>query len=85
MSDPHAMTIWTFHSVNSAPGKEWLAYLILPAGRLPLAFFAASEIEARTDAQAEWDKHAAEREANHRNREEGKRKAAEKRARKAAA
>ena len=82
MDDPHAMSIVTYNSVNAAPGKEWLAYLILPSGRLPLAFFAASEAEARNSAQTEWDKHAAEREANAQAREEGRRKAAETRARK---
>lgn len=81
---PHDMHIVTYHSVNAASGKEWLAYLILPAGRLPLAFFASSEIAARDAAQTEWDKHAAEREANHAAREEGRRKAAETRARKEA-
>lgn len=81
-NDPHTMSIVTYSSTNAAAGKEWLAYLILPAGRLPLAFFASTEADARNAAQSEWDKHAAEREANHRNREEGRRKAAETRARK---
>jgi hypothetical protein len=84
MSDIHASSIWTYHSANSEPGKEWLAYLILPTGRLPLAFFATSEDEARTSAQAEWDKHREEREQNHQRREEGRRKAAETKARKSA-
>lgn len=85
MIDPHEMNIVTYHSANAAPGKEWLAYLILPSGRLPLAFFAASESEASDAAQTEWGKHAAERQANHERREEGRRKAAETKARKAAA
>ena len=83
MTDPHAMEIVTYRSVNSKPGKEWLAYLILPSGRLPLAFFAATEEQAAYEAKNEWDKHAAEREANHRNREEGRIKAAATKARKA--
>lgn len=74
--------IVTYHSVNADPGAEWLAYLILPSGRLPLAFFADTEEKARSEAQNEWDKHAAEREINERNREEGRRKAAETKARK---
>lgn len=81
MTDPHAMTITTYHSANADSGKQWLAYLILPSGRLPLAFFAASEAGARNLAQTEWDKHREAREINHRNREEGRRKAAETRAR----
>ena len=85
MADPHEMSIVTYRSENADAGKEWLAYLILPSGRLPLAFFAPSEDEARQLAQAEWDKHAEERQINHDRREEGKRKAAETRARKKAA
>lgn len=84
MSNPHDMSIVTYHSDNAALGKEWLAYLILPSGRLPLAFFAPSEDEARNAAQSEWDKHAKERQAAHDRREEAKRKAAETKARKAA-
>lgn len=84
MSDPHEMKTWTFHSLNSEAGKEWLAYLVLPSGRLPLTFFAASEEEAHNNAKAEWDKHTKEREINHRRREEGRAKAAETRARKKA-
>lgn len=82
MTNPHAMTITTYHSVNADSGKQWLAFLVLPSGRLPMTFFAASEAEARSEAQALWDKHEAEREASHARREEGRRKAAETRARK---
>lgn len=85
MTDPHAMTIWSYHSVNAPEGKEWLAYLVLPSGRLPVAFFAPTEEQAKAEAQAEWDKHAAAREQNHIRREEGRRKAAEARARKGVA
>lgn len=84
MTDPHEMKIWTFHSLNSDPGKEWLAYLVLPSGRLPVSFFAASEQEAYDAAKFEWDKHSTEREENHRRREEGREKAAATRARKKA-
>jgi len=82
MTDPHNMRIVTYYSDNSDLGKEWLAYLILPSGRLPLAFFAPTENDARMLAQTEWDKHREERERNHQSREEGRRKAAETRARK---
>ena len=84
MIDPHAMTVATYHSLNADAGKEWLAYLILPSGRLPLAFFADSEGVAAHLAKTEWDKHTAQREANHRSREEAKIKAAATKARKAA-
>lgn len=82
MTDPHAMTIWTYHSANAPAGKEWVAWLVLPSGRLPVAFFADTEAHVRSEAQTLWDKHAAEREAIHHRREEGRRKAAETRARK---
>lgn len=86
MTDPHAVDIATYHSANAAPGKEWLAYLVLPnSQRLPVAFFAPTEEQAKAEAQALWDKHAAEREANHKRREEAKRKAAAAKARKAEA
>lgn len=76
------MKIWTYSSANADPGKEWVAWLVLPSGRLPVAFFAATEDKARNEAQAEWDKHEVEREANIRSREEGRAKAAATRARK---
>lgn len=79
----HAVRMWTFHSENSDPGKEWLAYLILPAGRLPLAFFAPTEAAALKLATDEWDSHRDEREANYRRREENKLKAQERKAAKA--
>jgi len=76
------LRIVTYRSDNADPGKEWVAWLILPSGRLPLAFFANTEEAAKMEAQAEWDKHADERAANEARREESRRKAAETKARK---
>lgn len=82
MTNPHEMHVVTYHSVNAESGKEWLAYLVLPSGRLPVAFFAETEESAVSEATDLWDKHAAERQINHDRREEGRRKAAETRAKK---
>lgn len=75
--------IVTYHSANADEGREWAAYLVEPNGDyLPVRFHGATEDDARFVAKAEWDKHEAEREANLARREEGRRKAAETRARK---
>ena len=76
------MRIVTYTSTNADPGKEWVAWLILEGGRLPVAFFADTEEKARNEAKAEWDKWADVRQRNIAAREEGRRKAAETRARK---
>jgi hypothetical protein len=85
MGDIHSVRIVTYRSENADTGKEWVAWLILPSGRLPLAFFADTEAQALTLAQGEWDKHRDAREQAHQRREEGRIKAAETKARKAAA
>lgn len=85
MTDIHAVRIVTYESRNADAGKEWLAYLILPSGRLPLAFFAETEADALGEAQALWDSEREAREANHHRREELRRKAEERKARKEAA
>jgi hypothetical protein len=77
------MHIVTYTSTNADPGKEWVAWLVLDSGRLPVAFFADTEAKATREAQAEWDKHEKVRERNIAAREEGRRKAAETKARKA--
>jgi len=77
--------IVTYRSVNADDGREWLAYLVQPNGDyLPIRFHGATEDDARFAAQAEWDKHEAERAANIASREAGRRKAAETLARKKA-
>lgn len=82
MSDPH---IVTYRSDNAEPRRAWLAFIVEANGDyLPVRFQGSTEEHARATAQAEWDKHRAEREANIAAREEGRRKAAETRARKLA-
>ena len=82
MADIHAVRIVTYRSENADTGKEWVAYLILPSGRLPLAFFATSEVKALTLAQTEWDKHRLAREKAHQRREAAKAKTAQTESRK---
>lgn len=85
MTDIHAVRIVTYGpSQNADAGKEWVAWLVLPSGRLPMAFFAPTEAEALNKAHALWDSERPAREANHKRREEAKRKSAEAAARKAA-
>lgn len=75
--------IVTYHSTNADAGREWVAYLVEPNGDyLPVRFHGATEANATAAAQAEWDKHEAERTTNAARREEARRKAAETRARK---
>lgn len=75
--------IVTYHSINADPGKEWIAFIAEPNGvYLPVWFRGSSEDAARGAAQAEWDKHEKTREENIARREEGRRKAAETRAKK---
>lgn len=77
------MHIRTYHSANSPARMAWVAYIDQGEGDyLPVRFNGTTEAEARATAQAEWDKHEAEREANLARREEARRKAAETRARK---
>lgn len=80
----YEMNIVTYNSANSPSGKEWLAFIVLNGDYLPVRFTGVSEADVIGLAQAEWDKHEAEREANLKRREEGLRKAAETRARKKA-
>jgi hypothetical protein len=78
--------IVTYHSANADNGKEWAAYLVQPNGDyLPVRFHGATEDDARLAAQAEWDKHEAERAENIARRETARIKAAETKARKAGA
>lgn len=77
--------IVTYSSVNADQGKSWLAFIVEPNGDyLPVRFQSPTEDQARANAEAEWEKHRAEREANIASREEGRRKADETRARKLA-
>lgn len=80
MSD---IRVVTYQSANADPGREWIAFLTLPSGEyLPVRFQGPTEADATGSALAEWEKHRTEREANIARREEGRRKAAETRARK---
>ena len=75
--------IVTYQSGNADAGKEWVSYLVQPNGDyLPVRFHGDTEGAARSAAQAEWDKHEAERIQNIARREEARRKAAETRSRK---
>lgn len=75
--------IATYSSDNADPQKRWLAFIVVPNGDyLPVRFQGSTEERATDLAQAEWDKHKAEREANEARREEGRRKAADALARK---
>jgi hypothetical protein len=77
--------IVTYSSVNADPAQAWVAYIDLGADYLGIRFSGASEEEAYVKASEFWDKDRAKREANIASREEARRKAAETRARKAAA
>ena len=82
MSKPDPRIV-TYCSDNADPQKRWLAFIVEPnADNQPVRFQSATEEQATALAQAEWDKHKAERDANIAAREEGRRKAAETRARK---
>ena len=77
------MIIRTYRSHNAPESLVWAAYIDVGEGDyLPVRFQGKTEDEAISAAQAEWDKHEAERERNIASREEGRRKAAETRARK---
>tara|TARA_R110000765_G_C18966416_1_gene610215 strand:- start:35305 stop:35583 length:279 start_codon:yes stop_codon:yes gene_type:complete len=85
MTDIHAVRIITYGpSQNADAGKEWVAWLVLPSGRLPIAFFAPTEAKAQSEAQALWDSEAPARERNHQHRVEAEAKKAATAARKAA-
>lgn len=73
--DPHKIDVVTYHSANAAPARQWLAFLVMPSGRLPITFFAATEAEAVTKAHALWDSERDAREANHQKRQRTKPKA----------
>lgn len=73
----------TYRSANAASGREWLAWICLDGSFLPVYFFGDTEAEAHEKAKAEWDKHEETRNRNIAAREEGRKKAAETRARKA--
>lgn len=77
------MIIRTYLSTNAPERLTWVAFIDMSNGDyLPVRFGGPTEESARAAAQAEWDKHEAERERNIAAREEGRRKAAETRARK---
>lgn len=67
--DPHKIDVVTYHSANAAPARQWLAFLVLPSGRLPVTFFAATEVEAVTKAHALWDSEHDAREKAHQRRQ----------------
>lgn len=77
--------IVTYSSLNADPAQAWVAYVDLGADYLGIRFSGASEEEAFGKATDFWEKDRAKREANIAAREEGRRKAAETRARKEAA
>ena len=82
MSKPDPRIV-TYCSDNADPQKRWLAFIVASNGDyLPVRFQSSTVEQARALAQAEWDKHKAERDANIAARNEGRRKAAETRARK---
>ena len=59
----------SYHSANAVPARQWLAFLVLPSGRLPITFFAATEQEAVAAAHRLWDSERDAREANHQRRQ----------------
>lgn len=73
--DPHKIDVVTYHSANATPARQWLAFLVMPSGRLPITFFAATETEAVTKAHALWDSERDAREVNHQKRQRTKPKA----------
>lgn len=76
--------IVTYHSMNADARKAWLAFIVEANGDyLPVRFQSDTEEAAKALAQAEWDKHSAQREANIAAREAGRIKAAATRAKKA--
>jgi hypothetical protein len=77
-------TFVTYQSANAVSGKEWIAWIHLNGEYLPVYFFGTTETEAHEKAEAEWEKHRETRERNIASREEGRKKAAETRARKKA-
>jgi hypothetical protein len=76
------MDITTYHSDNAPAKRRWLAYLVQDGRSLPVSFYGETEREAHDAAKAEWDKWEVVRAKNIAAREEGRRKAAETRARK---
>lgn len=70
--DPHKIDVVTYRSANAAPARQWLAFLVMPSGRLPITFFAATETEAVTKAHALWDSERDAREVNHQRRQRNK-------------
>lgn len=70
--DPHKIDVITYHSAHAAPARQWLAFLVMPSGRLPITFFAASETEAVTKAHELWDSEHDAREAAHQRRQRTK-------------
>src|ERR1700688_468268 len=51
------MNIATYHSINAKPHEAWLAYVVLASGeQLLVRCTGHTELEARTKAQALWDK-----------------------------
>lgn len=74
----------SYRSSNAKPGREWICWICLDGDYLPVYFFGTSEVEAEAKAYEEWEKHRETRERNIAAREEGRKKAAETRAKKKA-
>lgn len=77
-------TFVTYRSANAQQGREWIAWICLDGGFLPVYYFGDTEEEAESKAREEWEKHRETRERNIAAREEGRKKAAETRAKKKA-
>jgi hypothetical protein len=77
--------IITYHSTNAAPKRAWVAYVDLGHDYLGIRFEGETEEEAFSKADDFWKADQAKREAVIASREAARVKAAETRARKAAA
>lgn len=81
MSDAN---IVTYQSQNAHQRRQWIAFIEVEGAYLTAFFQGETEQAAHDAASAEWEKHRAVREANIAAREEGRRKAAETKAKKKA-
>ena len=73
----------TYFSRNSKPEQSWLGYIHLKeVGRLNMAFFGSTEDEVKAKMKEFYAKDKAERDANRARREENRKAAAERAAKK---
>lgn len=62
----------TYRSANAPANQEWLGYIHTEAGRLNMAFFAATEDEVKEEMREFWAKDKAEREENRKKKEDAR-------------